>query len=187
MALWSRSTGGPPTACFSVVICRHPDGRFLCVEESRNRGWWIPAGFVDPGDDFFTCATREAREEAGIDVRLVGILRIEHSINTRGARMRVIFYAVPVNPDAPLKTVPDEESVGSAWLTLEEIEAKASRPPPKGLRGHEGLEWGRYVAAGGPVYPLDLLAIEGLPITVPEPPIVPVALPTPPSIPPGPG
>jgi 8-oxo-dGTP pyrophosphatase MutT (NUDIX family) len=51
---------------------QHPDGRFLAVHESRGRGWWLPAGFVDPGDDLMSAAIRETKEEAGVDVRLEG-------------------------------------------------------------------------------------------------------------------
>lgn len=53
-------------------MAQHPDGRFLAVNESRGRGWWLPAGFVEPGDDLMTAAIRETQEEAGIDVKLEG-------------------------------------------------------------------------------------------------------------------
>lgn len=53
-------------------MVQHPDGRLLAVHESRGRGWWLPAGFVEPGDDLMTAAIRETKEEAGIDVRLQG-------------------------------------------------------------------------------------------------------------------
>jgi 8-oxo-dGTP pyrophosphatase MutT (NUDIX family) len=69
---WSRQTGCP-TWNFSLVVVQHPDGRFLAVRESRGRGWWLPAGFVDPGDDLMSAAIRETKEEAGIDVRLEGV------------------------------------------------------------------------------------------------------------------
>ena len=37
------------TDCYSVVVVRHPDGRWLAVNETNNRGWWLPAGHVDRG------------------------------------------------------------------------------------------------------------------------------------------
>jgi ADP-ribose pyrophosphatase YjhB (NUDIX family) len=40
-------------------------------------------------------ALRECREEAGIDVILKGILKVDHSVTKDAARMRVIFYAEP--------------------------------------------------------------------------------------------
>jgi 8-oxo-dGTP pyrophosphatase MutT (NUDIX family) len=35
------------------------------------RGWWLPAGHVDPNESFATAALRETVEEAGIHVNLV--------------------------------------------------------------------------------------------------------------------
>ena len=41
---------------------------------------------------------RECKEEAGIDIELKGVLRVEHSVQGGDeARMRVIFYAEPKN------------------------------------------------------------------------------------------
>lgn len=35
---------------FSVVVCRHPvTKKWLAVDESKGRGWWLPAGHVDRG------------------------------------------------------------------------------------------------------------------------------------------
>ena len=37
----------------SLVIVQNPlNEKFLTVRETRNRGWWIPAGKVDPPEDF---------------------------------------------------------------------------------------------------------------------------------------
>jgi 8-oxo-dGTP pyrophosphatase MutT (NUDIX family) len=69
----------PQTCFFSLVICRHPDGRFLAVEEINNRGWWVPGGAVDKDETLQEAAIRETKEEAGIDVILKGILRVECS------------------------------------------------------------------------------------------------------------
>ncbi len=55
------------------MVVQHPDGRFLAINESRGRGWWLPGGFVDPDDDFESAAHRETLEEAGIKIKLEGI------------------------------------------------------------------------------------------------------------------
>ncbi len=143
---------------FAVVVVQHPDGRFLAVREVGGRGWWLPAGFVDPGESFAQSALRETREEAGIEVRLEGILRIEHSlIGTWRARMRVVYYARPLD-ETPPKTVPDRESEEARWVTIPEIEALARSFP--GLRGPELLMWARYLDGGGEVSPLKFLGTE---------------------------
>ena len=47
------------------------------------------------GESFSRAALRECKEEAGIDVTLRGILKIDHGLNRELAFMRVIFYAEP--------------------------------------------------------------------------------------------
>ena len=42
-------------------------------------------------------AVRECKEEAGIDVELKGILKIDHGVKGDNGRMRVIFYAEPTS------------------------------------------------------------------------------------------
>jgi len=66
-----------PMLGLSLTIVRNKEGKWLTVKENRNRGWWIPGGKVDPPEDFITSAVREVKEEAGIDVIIKGILRIE--------------------------------------------------------------------------------------------------------------
>jgi 8-oxo-dGTP pyrophosphatase MutT (NUDIX family) len=162
---WSRQTGCP-TWNFSLVVVQHPDGRFLAVHESRGRGWWLPAGFVDPGDDLMSAAIRETKEEAGIDVRLEGILRIEHTMTLYRGRCRIVFFARPIDENQPPKSEPDKESEGAAWVTLDELVQLGQSAP--GLRGPELLDWGRYVQGGGAIFPLTLLTREGE--MIPPPP-----------------
>jgi phosphatase NudJ len=139
--------------CYALVVVRLGH-RFLLVHERRHgQPWYLPAGRVEPDETFAEAAVRETREEAGIDVTLDGIVRIEHSVAEDGARLRVVFAAHPVNDRAP-KQVPDAESLGAAWVALDEI----GRYP---LRGEEVRALFAYVAAGAPIYPMALLTHEG--------------------------
>jgi 8-oxo-dGTP pyrophosphatase MutT (NUDIX family) len=143
------------TWCFAVVVVRLAD-RFLIVHECKHGElWYLPAGRVEPGETFVDAALRETLEEAGIRVRLRGILRIEHSPGLDGARMRVIFLAEPVD-DTPPKSIPDQESLGAAWVRLDELATFS-------FRGPEVRELCEYLAAGGAVYPLEILQSEGNP------------------------
>lgn len=83
----------------------------------RNKGplYWLPAGQVDEGESFAEAAIREVKEEAGIDVRLTGILRF---IGEKG----IVFAAEPLTPSAVLlKEIPDYESLGATWASLPEV------------------------------------------------------------------
>ena len=104
-----------------------------------------------------SAAHRETKEEAGIDIVLKGILRIEHGINDQTARMRVIFFANPSDLNQAPKSEPDSESNGARWVSLAELQQWITEEK---LRGDELLEWGTYLENGGPVYPLSLFASE---------------------------
>ena len=174
---WDRKTGCP-THYFSLCVVRNPKSKqWLAVEETRNRGWWLPGGFVENGDDHRSTALKETKEEAGMDVVLKGILRIENSIGKSGARQRVIFYAEPIDPKQAPKSVADDESKSARWMTLAELKQLSLVPPPEGLRGDELLRWASYITSGmgrgrtasmifnafvegGKIYPLELLSKE---------------------------
>ena len=67
----------------SLVICRNKKGQYLSVLECGDRGWWLPGGLVDPPESFHRAALRETIEEAGIHVKLKGILRVEQKITNK--------------------------------------------------------------------------------------------------------
>lgn len=100
-----------------------------------------------------SAALREVREEAGIDVRLTGLVRLEQSVIENGVRLRAVFVAEPVS-DSPLKSTADEHTLRANWVRIEEL----GRYP---LRGGEVEELFAYLAAGGPTYPVDTLTPEG--------------------------
>lgn len=147
-----------PVYQFSLVIIQHPKTKkFVIVEEGANAGWWLPAGGVDPGEGFVEAALRECVEEAGIAITLKGIICLENGPRPKGGgRQRMIFLAEPTDPDAPLKSVPDYESVQAVWTSYEELhdDIKAGK---KHLRGKEPYKWFKYIEDGGAVYPLSLL------------------------------
>ena len=144
-----------PTWVIALVVVRDDD-RFVLVEELRDRGWFLPAGRVEPGETLLSGARREVREEAGLEVELDGIIRIEHTPATGqlDARLRVVFVAHPIG--GTLKTEPDGESRGAAWVRLSELGHYRLRSP-------EVARHLEYVASGGMIAPLALLTAEGAP------------------------
>jgi phosphatase NudJ len=147
-----------PTWFFAVVVVRRGDRFLLVHERSHGKQWYLPAGRVERGETFVAAACRETQEEAGIPVRIVGIIRVEHSPEPGGTRLRVVFLAEPLD-NTPPKNRPDEESLGAAWVSLPELSGYP-------LRSDEVRELFAYVAGGGAVYPLALLQAEGMPYTV---------------------
>ena len=141
-----------PTYCFSLVLVKN-GRRFLLVHEQKHgQGWYLPAGRMEPGETFADAALRETKEEAGIDVELEGVLKIQHTPRPDHQRIRVFFLARPKDDTAP-KSVADEHSIEAGWFSLEETNALT-------LRGDEVQEWMKYVLANPVVAPLSMLSRE---------------------------
>jgi phosphatase NudJ len=142
-----------PTWFFVVVIVRH-EHRILLVQEAKHeQSWYFPAGRVEEGETLIEAAERETMEEAGIAVRVDGIVRFEHSLIQSGARVRTVMTASPLKETEP-KRQPDKESLKADWFS----------PTAAGnlrLRGREVLWIIEYLSSGGSVSPISILAEEG--------------------------
>ena len=137
-----------PTWFHTYVVVQRGQQFLLVHERWRDQEWGLPGGRVEPGEEIMHAAVRETKEEAGIAVRLDGILCIEHSVRLSTSRVRVIFTGTALD-DAPPKSVADEESLGAAWLSIEDMERRR-------LRGTT-LQLAQAVLAGAPTSPLSLL------------------------------
>lgn len=145
-----------PTWFFALVVVRRGHRFLLTQERKYGSTWSIPGGRVEPGETLANAAIREVHEETGVPIRLDGILRVEHSPKDANVRMRVVFSGTPLD-DTPPRTTPDDESLGAAWLTLDEIRGKK-------LRGAELGALLESIESGRQMFPLELLGNEELSI-----------------------
>ena len=93
-------------------------GRVVLVRRAIEPGyglWVFPGGYVDRGEQVTAAAVREAREEAGLDVRLDGLINI---YSYPGRPLVVIVYAAtPLGGDLCC----DEECLEARWFAHEDI------------------------------------------------------------------
>ena len=93
----------PKVAC--GVLVEHA-GRVLLVRRRHEPGrglWCMPCGFAEADEPPEQTARREAREEAGIDVTLYGLLGAYHyTDDPRGAGILLVFRAGCAEPAAAI-------------------------------------------------------------------------------------
>src|ERR1041384_762570 len=117
---------GPiPTWYFALVVVRRGHRFLLTQERKYGATCSIPGGRVEPGERTLADASGEGLEETVVQVRPDGVLRVGHAPGEASARIRVIFLGSPLDDTEP-KTVPDDESLGAAYLTLDEIRDSSS-------------------------------------------------------------
>jgi ADP-ribose pyrophosphatase YjhB (NUDIX family) len=111
-----------PRPAAAVLLERRDDGRVLLLRRAvePGLGWWdLPAGYLDPHESFEQAARREAREECGLAVELVGLSGVYHSPAANA--VSAVFRARPADPLAPVRL--DFESSEHAWVAREEVDS----------------------------------------------------------------
>jgi ADP-ribose pyrophosphatase YjhB (NUDIX family) len=141
-----------PTWAFAVTIVRRDDQFLLVQEDKPGQPWYFPAGLVELGEGFAEAAVRETSEEAGVEVRLTGILKMVQTPLEDSARLRVVFVAEPMDDAAP-KSIPDEHSLQARWVRSSELGNYL-------LRGESVRQLIDELEHGAPVFPLAVLEIE---------------------------
>ena len=109
------------------------EGKTLLIQEAQPfcRGRWsMPGGRREPGESIVDAAVREAREEAGVHVRLLGLAHVEERLHDASGlpdRLRFVFQGEIIG--GALKQSADEHSLRAALFTLAEIDALDLRSP----------------------------------------------------------
>ncbi len=117
--------------CASVFIINPVDKKILLVHHKGFDKWVQPGGHIDNDETFEEAALREAYEETGVKVRLLGErfpreddyirpLGIQKNTNNKGIlHIDVTYVAVPVNNVATNHQV--NETLNAKWFSREEL------------------------------------------------------------------
>jgi ADP-ribose pyrophosphatase YjhB (NUDIX family) len=106
-------------------------GRLLLIQRKDNARWAMPGGIVEYGETLANAATREAREESGIEVNVHALLGIydarRHGFQTIYHWQHVVFLANVVGGTPG----PSDETLAAGFFTPAEIATLSISP------GHE--------------------------------------------------
>lgn len=109
-----------PTFTGGAVTClTDPDGRVLLVTHSYSSGWGLPGGLMNRREDPATTASRELREELGVDVELSGPAI---AVKTPGrAHINVLFRAELDESAASSAAGRSPEITGAEFFALDDL------------------------------------------------------------------
>jgi 8-oxo-dGTP pyrophosphatase MutT (NUDIX family) len=105
--------GAPSFSVGAMCVIEH-DGRVLLVRQSYRDGWGAPGGLLHRGEEPRVGARREAKEEVGLDVDIVGDPQVIIDVKVR--RIDVVFKCrvpPPVHDVVPPASV---EIVEARWF-----------------------------------------------------------------------
>jgi ADP-ribose pyrophosphatase YjhB (NUDIX family) len=102
----------------AAVVARDRAGRVLLVRRGPRQygagNWCFPCGFVEWGEDVREAAVREAREEAGVDVRLGEVVQVANNFHEpERPTIGIWFAATLVDPGAV--PVAGDDAVEVGW------------------------------------------------------------------------
>lgn len=96
-------------------------GRILLMKRTDNEKWCMPCGLQDVGESPADCAVREAREETGLEVRVVRLVdvftRMPRAEYTPYTLVSVVYLCEVTGGD--LRS--SHEDLGLAWSVIEDV------------------------------------------------------------------
>jgi ADP-ribose pyrophosphatase YjhB (NUDIX family) len=112
-----------PTA---AVLCRDEQGRILLVRQGDSGRWTTPGGAIEPGESPELAAAREAREEAGVVVKIVGLRRAVGGpeYRTTYANGDVLSYVALIYDGVVIDgepTADGDETIDVGWFSVADI------------------------------------------------------------------
>lgn len=114
-------------------------GRVYLIRRADNGAWEPPGGCAARGETMSACAVREAKEEIGIDGKVLALhsTRAEPHPTKKGLSVREHHALMQPTTRGQEPTLDPKEVAEAGWFTLEEALALE----PRGNMSEEMLRW----------------------------------------------
>jgi 8-oxo-dGTP diphosphatase len=102
-------------------IIADPEGRIvLILRKNEPRGWALPGGFVDYGEEVGAACRREAKEETGLDVELV-LQLFTYSDPRRDPRKHTISTVYACRVSSGSNPIAGDDAAEARWFRESEV------------------------------------------------------------------
>jgi 8-oxo-dGTP diphosphatase len=120
----SRFYPSQPIVGVGIVICRGT--QILLIrrgKEPRIGQWSLPGGAQELGETVFDAARREAKEETGLDIEVLGLLDVVDSIHQDDdGKIKQHYTLVDVFASAQSgEAIAGDDALDAAWIDIEDI------------------------------------------------------------------
>lgn len=113
----------------TTIIPILPDGRIVLIRRSDSGKWGLPGGMIDWGEDIPHAASRELKEETGLELNKIRRLRGVYSDPERDPRLHSISILLEVEAEGELDPIDKHEVL--------EIKAFSTDKLPLGDLSHD--------------------------------------------------
>lgn len=123
---------GSSAAVPAGIHPRYAHAAILLVRRSDNGAWTPITGIVDPGEHPATTAEREAREEAGVQIRVLRLAQVAVTkpvTFANGDRTQFIDHTFECEWLGGEARVADEENTDVRWVAVRDLDAVAGVAP----------------------------------------------------------
>jgi len=106
----------------SAAVIRDSEGRILIGRRAvKPIGIWVlPGGGIDFGETSEEAVVREVREETGLEIRPLKLIKVHELIDMKNMMHRIIFFYLAEAMGGEMK--PSGDMGELRWLTLDEID-----------------------------------------------------------------
>lgn len=134
----------------SVVVLVRRGFRYLLVrDDKRGALWYPPAGQMQRGEDLLGAASRIARDRAGVDVQLTGLVSLKHMPILPGHAAARLQFVVEAKLRSGVETDP---GYPKGYYLPSEIDGLP-------LRAEDAAEIIAAHAQGRPVAPIEIYSV----------------------------